>query len=636
MKILVSTSAIPLSVYRTWGAGKKWDRSSYDALFKRFSGEKSRYRLYIPMQEVIPAIQHVSIPAKIVEKVEQAGYYVDDYLAGIAVDKKSGKRKIRIGRLLNDSLELKAEFDNDPQRQASKLAKASQFIVISRHPYDLAGASYDRGWKSCLHLTDGLHRRYLAEDVKHGTLIAYLVHTDDKNINHPTARVRILRFSQEGGTPADYILVPEDNIYGSAPATFLESVRNWCKVVNKGREEGIYCAPDVYVDSEGGDTRLHVTSLQGALKIAETARKDGDQLEIEQIFPSLEREDSIQFLQKVLYVTPSVGFDSCLCKLKPEELASVCLLPAYKHSPVPWPMLAMYDQGKYSIQKLRALYAKITYYRYLNGVFDAASPTLLKPTTLLAHYKLCSALFNSDSNRFIESLNVEPTALKAAISAYSTYYKSHKKNASYLANVVTNISDRFRLQAVTQILHNVGLLPDTAKSYLTIQVPELAKELGIERPIAAILAEAQAGNTSYRLNRTLLTGEHGVALLTALTAAGARNIFKGLRMREAASPTAQIFTILADNFSAIRKGAQAEILNSIAYSISKYLVGERPIFDALFVLIKKTKSTARLKLLASIVRQADRVPEDRREVILEATAGIERDIIKAIISSRPL
>jgi hypothetical protein len=59
------------------------------------------------------------------------------------------RQKFKIGKILQElgETELLDEFKKDETRQ---LKNKELVIVISRHPYDIAGASTDRNWTSCI------------------------------------------------------------------------------------------------------------------------------------------------------------------------------------------------------------------------------------------------------------------------------------------------------------------------------------------------------------------------------------------------------------------------------------------------------------------------------------------------------
>ena len=52
-------------------------------------------------------------------------------------------------------------------------------IIISRHPYDIAGMSTGRGWTSCMNLDEGMYKYYVESSLMHGVLIAYLTKAND-------------------------------------------------------------------------------------------------------------------------------------------------------------------------------------------------------------------------------------------------------------------------------------------------------------------------------------------------------------------------------------------------------------------------------------------------------------------------
>ncbi len=248
MKLIVSLSALNLSTYRKWMGSTKWDRSAYSDLFKKFEGDRNSFRIYLPLSLTPKAHKVITAPKDIRAYIENKGYVVDDYLAGIAVDKQTGKRKIKIGKLLSDNPALKKQFDHDELRKGSTLRDAQLMVVISRHPYDIMGMSTNRGWKSCLNVIDGSNKDYVKADIRHGTLIAYLIKTDDKNINNPIARCRIYRFTNKLD-PKDYLLVREPRVFGTETKGFAQTVDKWLEQANEGRGSGLYCVHnDVYTD----------------------------------------------------------------------------------------------------------------------------------------------------------------------------------------------------------------------------------------------------------------------------------------------------------------------------------------------------------------------------------------------------
>ena len=172
------------------------------------------------------------------------GYVVDNYLAGTAIQ-RDGKRTTRIGKLLSKDKDILRAFESDPKRKGNKVAQGELVVVISRHPYDVIGMSFDRGWTSCMNLKDGSDKKYLKEAVKAGVLVSYLVKATDANINNPIARILMVPYHRKaGGT----VLVP-DGSYGDAPASFRKIVSTFCTWANSGSPDGVYkAAKGVYVD----------------------------------------------------------------------------------------------------------------------------------------------------------------------------------------------------------------------------------------------------------------------------------------------------------------------------------------------------------------------------------------------------
>ena len=215
-KLILSMSALAPSQYRKYVKG--WDKGRYADLFAKYNGDRNGYRIYLPLDGKPTSI---AVPKSVQEALHSKGYVVDDYRAGMAVD-STGKRKIRIGKLLPP--ELQQVFANDPVRQAKSDAYT---VVISRHPYDIAGMSTGRGWTSCMNLNGGINSRYVEKDVAQGSIIAYLVPSSDPNIKNPAARIllRVYRAGRKKG------LWPS-GIYGTGNPQFYATVRKWCSQVN--------------------------------------------------------------------------------------------------------------------------------------------------------------------------------------------------------------------------------------------------------------------------------------------------------------------------------------------------------------------------------------------------------------------
>jgi len=208
-----------------------------------------------------PGQDKISIPMKTpeaplephpeVEKhLNQNGYEVSDYRAGLAKDKYG--RDVKIGKVLGKtgaSPQLMNTFNNDPKRAASKANASGLHIVISRHPHDVAGMSTNQGWKSCMTMGKtgqiaskyfvsddkdkehelnnvGSYSHYLKPDVEQGTHVAYLAHANDPDAKRPLARIALKPFEPEDKTKP-VILRPENKTYGTTDDAFGDAVRKW-------------------------------------------------------------------------------------------------------------------------------------------------------------------------------------------------------------------------------------------------------------------------------------------------------------------------------------------------------------------------------------------------------------------------
>jgi len=112
-------------------------------------------------------------------------------------------------------------FENSPAR---KCATKKLLIVISQNAHDIAKMSTDRSWSSCMDLDGGSYSHNVYCEVGSGGLIAYLIEEDDKEIEHPLARVLIRRYANKIG---ESYAVMEDRVYGSAPTKFKNVVKKW-------------------------------------------------------------------------------------------------------------------------------------------------------------------------------------------------------------------------------------------------------------------------------------------------------------------------------------------------------------------------------------------------------------------------
>ncbi len=232
--------ALKLSQYRDYhGTRGKRLENKLNGLF----GGKNR--IYIPFEYKVED----SKPNNDVElALKKEGYKITNYLEGYC--EKDG-RTFRIGKILNklDRQDLLLKFNEDPNRavQNKKL-----LICISKHPYDIAGMSTDRGWTSCMKL-DGENSGVIKEEIKEGTVIAYLINEDDKNINHPYGRINIKPYLNQKD---DIAWGLASKCYGSLlnygyelSDFFKEYVEKWVDENLNKNKKGIYTL-DRYVYDE--------------------------------------------------------------------------------------------------------------------------------------------------------------------------------------------------------------------------------------------------------------------------------------------------------------------------------------------------------------------------------------------------
>ena len=253
MKLLISLSAVPLSMAKPYMA--LLNRRLYDNIFRKYGSGNKKWpaRIYIPVGS--KPVKPVEPSPAVKEAVESRGYVVDNYLAGTAIQ-RDGKRTMRIGKLLSKDKDVLRAFESDPKRKGHKVAQGELVVVISRHPYDVIGMSFDRGWTSSMNLKDGSNKKYLKEAVKAGVLVSYLVKATDANINNPIARILLVPYHREaGGT----ILVP-DGSHGDAPASFRKIVRTFCQWANSGSPGGYYAADKTVYSDDLDPTVFHGNS----------------------------------------------------------------------------------------------------------------------------------------------------------------------------------------------------------------------------------------------------------------------------------------------------------------------------------------------------------------------------------------
>lgn len=207
-------------------------------------------RLEIPLEHTE---ENSAISPEIEQHLNKKGY--KPISKNLAVD-STGKRQMKIGKLLADNPELQKQHALSGAKSGSDNKNVK--IIISRHPHDVAGMSTDRGWTSCMNMEDKCDlnlskNKYLPQEIKHGTHVAYLVNNDDNDIKKPIARIALKPF--HGVDTGHTILQPEEKVYGTAPSDFLNTIKKWTKN-NFPKQDLMYQKnKQVYNDQDGGEQK---------------------------------------------------------------------------------------------------------------------------------------------------------------------------------------------------------------------------------------------------------------------------------------------------------------------------------------------------------------------------------------------
>lgn len=291
----------------------EWSREKTDALYpklfntKKYKTDSRHYRIYLPFEfdQKIPENflywdGHDDFESFVFEITEMFGkdtstmrdvfdnfrQYANedefsfdrfDYQNGYVFDKRD--RPVRIVKVFNELIkqhptELKSEleplikrFNEDRLRDGNtKIDFGRLMIVVSKNPLDILNQSTDRKWTSCMDLTHGVNKNYVAEDLKYGTIVAYLTETNDVNLRNPLARISIKPY--HGAMKNKIRLVPSTMCYHVLYGEFVESlVQSFRKRVNDFVEENFnskittndvfYMNKNLYFDNTEGSNDIH-------------------------------------------------------------------------------------------------------------------------------------------------------------------------------------------------------------------------------------------------------------------------------------------------------------------------------------------------------------------------------------------
>jgi hypothetical protein len=220
---------------------KAWEKSGGRTRYTEWFDNK--WRIYLDIQK------KSNIQIKVEAILAANGYEIVSYQNNKAV-KADATDKTRnhtnITKLLQRfNKDLLSEYNHDKDIDNKN---EDYKIVISRHPYDIAGMTTDREWHddSCMEIRDGMYGYKVLDDVKQGSLVAYAIRKNDTNINNPVGRLLIKPFENKNGR----ILATDRKIYGYSLTGFKDTVEKWL-AEKQPETNGIYTLhPDLYDDGK--------------------------------------------------------------------------------------------------------------------------------------------------------------------------------------------------------------------------------------------------------------------------------------------------------------------------------------------------------------------------------------------------
>jgi hypothetical protein len=206
---------------------KKYTQIWKDANMESYMAKEfdNKYRIYLPVDGSSVNIEpDETIKLELVNFFYDIGYRIESYNANLCKKVGTDKNFTKITKILQKfgKTELLIAYNKDHEQ----LTKVSDgyFVVISRHPVDIAGMTAGRRWLSCMNIDSGSNKQYVEADIREGSIIAYLIKNDDKNIQNPLSRILIKPYIYEK-TGKTY-LIP-GSTYGTISEKFEETINNW-------------------------------------------------------------------------------------------------------------------------------------------------------------------------------------------------------------------------------------------------------------------------------------------------------------------------------------------------------------------------------------------------------------------------
>ena len=205
-------------------------------------------RIYIPFESSETQVTNTSPVEKEIETaLSGTDFKLKDYVKGVVLDKLGRDQKI--GKVLTKlgKPELVNKFNADKTREGSK--KSELMLVFSKHPYDIAGMSTDRGWTSCMELYTGAYKKYVKLDIKEGSFVIYLAKLDDLNLKSPRARC-VAKPYINIESKQDVVYSTGSKIYGTAPGNFITTVQELIDTIQPNKVGVFKLDSKLYCDAQ--------------------------------------------------------------------------------------------------------------------------------------------------------------------------------------------------------------------------------------------------------------------------------------------------------------------------------------------------------------------------------------------------
>lgn len=170
----------------------------------------------------------------------------DDYVRGAVKDKYN--RDVRLGRVIKNN-SLRDQFDRDPVRQTgyrNHKTTTVRGIEVAGQTNPVPNEQHPKGhaWKdsSCKNISNGINKRYLKNEIKHGTVVHFVHDHNGQEIYRAT-----LQPHHNGNEHTIYAVDAE---YGIKHPKFTEDAHRVAEQLSGEYQPGLYAKhPQVYDDN---------------------------------------------------------------------------------------------------------------------------------------------------------------------------------------------------------------------------------------------------------------------------------------------------------------------------------------------------------------------------------------------------